>query len=124
MSSNEKKSEKIKWSAQWEIRFFNLKILRGGGRVTSLQRGLKRKLKKKSTKGWHGVTEMKLATVRLLHCMQGLEKSRKTLIFEKKRRKALFFCAHCTLKAADTSENPLFFKIKMPLHGTNIMTKN
>lgn len=68
---------------------------------------------------------MKLATVRLLHCMQGLEKSRKTLIFEKKRGGMLsFFCAHCTLKAADTSENPLFFTIEMPLHGTNIMTKN
>lgn len=68
---------------------------------------------------------MKLATVRLLHCMQGLEKSRKTLIFEKKEEEcSLFLCAHCTLKAADTSENPLFFTIEMPLHSTNIMTKN
>lgn len=41
---------------------------------------------------------MKLATVRLLHCMQGLEKSRKTLIFEKKRRKALFFVLTALLK--------------------------
>lgn len=97
MSSNGKKSEKIKWSTQWEIRFFNLKILKGG-KVTRLQRGLKRKLKKKSTKEWHGVTAMKLATVKLLHRMQGLEKSRKTLIFKKKRRNALFFVLTALLK--------------------------
>lgn len=42
---------------------------------------------------------------------------------KKEEECSLFLCS-LTLKAADTAENPLFFKIKRPLHGTNIMTKN
>jgi hypothetical protein len=47
---------------------------------------------------------MRLATVRLLHCMQGLERVGKTHSQRRRRRRALF-SAHSTLKAAVILEN-------------------
>lgn len=49
------------------------------------------------------------ATVRLLHCMQGLERVRKTHSC-KRRRGTVSQCSHSTLKAADILENSTSFK--------------
>lgn len=65
----------------------------GGNNHQSTERSEKKIKKKKSTKEWHDVTEMKLATVRLLHRMQGLEKVRKAFIFGKRGEMLSLLCS-------------------------------
>lgn len=62
-------------------------------KITSTDRSGKKK-------EWNDVIEMKLTTVRLLHCMQGLEEFRKKFSSWKKYEISLFG-AYSALKAAD-----------------------
>lgn len=98
-----KSQEKIKWSAPWKVRLFILKILE-----KKKSQSTDRSVKKKE---WNDVIEMKLTTVRLLHCMQGLEEFRKKFFLEKKYEIS-HFSAHSTLKAADILENAVSFRKK------------
>lgn len=61
---------------------------------------------------------MRLATVRLLHRMQGLERVSRTR--SRKRKRGSLLSAHSTLKAADILENNVLpkKKKKLPVRGT------